>query len=272
MITRRIPSTNEPLPVIGLGTWQCFDVPLSGIPPALPAVLDMHRAHGGRLIDSSPMYGNSEKVIGRLTKTLDRRDDFFYATKVWTTGREAGIKQMQDSMDKMGRSVIDLMQIHNLLDWRTHLKTLRAWKEEGRVRYIGITHYTDDSHQMLEQILREEPLDFVQFNYSIFNRHAEARLLPVAADLGVATLINRPLGVGSAFSNVLGKSIPTWASDYSIHSWSQYFLKFIISHPAVTCVIPATGNPVHMADNAAAGLGEMPDSEGRVRMANYLAG
>jgi diketogulonate reductase-like aldo/keto reductase len=213
------------------------------------------------------MYNLSEKVIGNLTADMPEKDDFFYATKVWIKGREEGIQQMEASMKKMGRQTMDLMQIHNLVDWKTHLKTLRAWKDEGKIRYIGITHYTDDHHEELEKVMRAEPIDFVQFNYSIVNRNAEDRLLPVAAELGVATLINRPFGEGKLFSTVRGEPLPEWAIENGIATWSQYFLKYIISHPAVTCVIPATANPEHELANIKAGDAEV---FGRERMVEEM--
>jgi diketogulonate reductase-like aldo/keto reductase len=266
MLYRTIPSTGERLPVIGLGTWQTFDVRTDKDHPELAAVLNTLYEGGGRLIDSSPMYGNAEEAVGELTAKTRRAEEFFYATKVWTQGRDEGIKQMENSIIKMGRQVIDLMQIHNLLDWETHIRTLRRWKDEGRIRYIGVTHYTDSSHGSLEKLISNESLDFVQFNYSIFSRHAEQRLLPVAAELGVATLINRPLGEGRVFDAVRGKPLPAWTSDYGIHSWSAFFLAFITAHPAVTCVIPATSNPKHMADNISAGTAGAIDEAVRQRM------
>lgn len=253
MIQRNIPSTNEPLSVIGMGTWQTFDVSEHNPPQALTGVLNAMHTAGGRLIDSSPMYGNAETVAGELTQQLSYRDELFYATKVWTTGKDEGIRQMNASLAKIKRTTMDLIQIHNLTDWKTHLKTLRAWKEEGKVRYIGITHYTDSMHCELEEIIKTELIDFVQFNYSAFARHAEQRLLSVAADKGVATLINRPFGEGKHFAAVHNKALPEWAGEHGIHSWSQFFLAYIIAHPAVTCVIPATGNAAHAADNFAAG-------------------
>ncbi|HEY4148930.1 MAG TPA: aldo/keto reductase [Chitinophagaceae bacterium] len=272
MITRPIPSTGEALPVIGMGTWQTFDVAGSSAHPSLQKVLEtMHNA-GGRLIDSSPMYGNSEKVIGDITHNMAARDDFFYATKVWTTGKQEGIRQMESSFHKMKRTTIDLMQIHNLTDWKTHLPVLQQWKQSGKIRYTGVTHYTDSSHDNLEQVIRKEKTDFVQFNYSLLSRHAEKRLLPAAADSGVATIINRPFGEGAYFKKIAGKSLPSWASDYAINSWAAYFLKFIISHPAVTCVIPATASPEHALENFNAGEGALPDAAGRNKMIAWIEG
>ena len=267
MVQRAIPSTGEQLPVIGLGTWQVFDVPPQGEHPLLIQVLEeMHKA-GSTLIDSSPMYGQAEEVTGNLTQASGLAEKFFYATKVWTQGKKEGIKQMQDSFRKMRRSTIDLMQIHNLVDWKTHLETLKAWKAEGKIKYIGITHYTDAMHGELENIISTVPMDFVQFNYSITARAAEKRLLPAAAHHGVATLINRPFGEGALFKIVQGKMLPTWTKEYDINTWSQFFLKFIISHPAVTCVIPATGKPNHAYDNLQAGHGQLPDENARKKMA-----
>jgi diketogulonate reductase-like aldo/keto reductase len=272
MSNRPIPSTNESLPVIGLGTWQAFNVSGQKDLKRLGEVLAIMHSGGGRLIDSSSMYGLAEENIGRLTPSAVFQKDLFYATKVWTRGREEGISQMNDSFRKMGRSVMDLMQIHNLVDWKTHLAILRKWKTEGRVRYIGITHYTDSMHPELERIIRTENIDFVQFNYSILSREAEKRLLPAAAEHGVATIINQPLNEGTVYSRVRGRPLPAWAKEYEINTWTQFFLKFIIGHPAVTTVIPATGNPEHMMENMRSGSGRMPDSKMRERMAAYLKG
>ncbi|PBQ33525.1 aldo/keto reductase [Sphingobacteriaceae bacterium] len=270
MIQRIIPSSGKSLPVIGLGTWQSFDVANASENSELTSVLTELHAQGGKLIDSSPMYGKSEMAIGDLTEKLVFKNDLFYATKVWTNGRDAGVRQMEDSMEKMNRSTMDLMQIHNLTDWKTHLSTLRDWKEKGIIHYIGITHYTDSMHEELEKIIRKEPIDFVQFNYSIDSRHAEKRILDASADNGVATLINRPFGEGRLFQLVKDKQIPEFAKELGIENWSAYFLKFLMSHPAVTCVIPATSNPAHAKDNFTAGNGELPDAATRKRMLTYL--
>lgn len=269
MIIRKIPSSGEELPVIGIGTWKSFDVDQNDYPGLTNVLSAMHEG-GGRLIDSSPMYGKSEKVIGVITSQTPSINDFFYATKVWTTGKEEGIRQMEDSMKKMGRTTMDLMQIHNLTDWKTHLAQLRRWKEEGVIRYIGITHYTDDSHEKLEEIIIAERPDFVQFNYSIESRNAEKRLLDAASDLGVATLINRPFGTGNLFNKVKGKALPAWATEHDINNWSEYFLKYLIAHPAVTCVIPATSNEEHERQNVKAGIGKLPDHAVRKMMIGYL--
>ncbi len=272
MIERSIPSTKEKLPVVGVGTWQTFDVSTPSAKEPLQQVLKTMHQYGGTLIDSSPMYGRSEAVVGDLTAGSELENQFFYATKVWTDGKEAGIRQMNESFRLMRRKTMDLMQIHNLVDWKTHMQTLKEWKAAGKIRYIGITHYTDSMHDELEKIISSVPVDFVQFNYSITARNAEKRLLPAAADHGVATLINRPLGEGSLFAKVRGKALPDWAKDYNIESWGQFFLKFLLSHPAVTCVIPGTSKPEHMADNAKAGLGTLPDTPTRQKMAALMAG
>jgi diketogulonate reductase-like aldo/keto reductase len=270
MLTRPIPQSQEPLPVVGVGTWQTFDI------EAERAALDQRKEvlrilfeAGGRVIDSSPMYGRAEAVVGTLLAEMKAHDKAFLATKVWTSGESAGIRQMNASFSKMQAPVIDLMQIHNLVDWRTHLRTLRAWKAAKRLRYIGITHYTVPSLGDLAAVIRAEPLDFVQLSYSIDVRAAEERLLPLAAERGVAVLVNQPFGSGNLFRQVRGKALPAWAAEFDCASWAQFFLKFILSHPAVTCVIPGTAKPEHARDNVAAGLGRLPDAAQRKRMIAY---
>jgi diketogulonate reductase-like aldo/keto reductase len=271
MLSRTIPSSGELLPIVGLGTWLQFDVGSSaGERKSLLDVLTRMKEKGGRVIDSSPMYGKSEQVIGDLTTELKIADKFFYATKVWTSGKEEGIGQMEMSMKKMRRNTIDLMQVHNLVDWKIHLQTLRHWKEKGKIRYIGITHYTDGAHSQLEQIIRSEKPDFVQFNYSIRGRHAEQRLLATAKDTGVAVIINQPFDSGSLFDLVKGKALPDWARDYAINNWAQFFLKYILSHPAVTCAIPGTSDPNHLVQNMEAAYGLLPDDKVRKMMADYF--
>ena len=271
MRTRPIPSTGEELPVVGLGTWIQFDVGTSEAERApLRKVLQLMAEKGGKVIDSSPMYGNSEEVIGDLTTELGIADRFFYATKVWTSGRERGIRQMQASMRKMRRDTIDLMQVHNLLDWQTHLETLREWKRQERIRYIGVTHHTASSHSRLQDIVESEDIDFVQFNYSIRERHAERGLLDAARENGVAVIINEPYEGGSLFRAVRGMEVPGWAADFDINSWGQFFLKFILSHPAVTCVIPGTSDPEHLVDNMGAGYGRLPDDAIRRKMVQFM--
>ena len=271
MLTRKIPASGEDLPVVGLGTWQTFDVGSSESErKTLKEVLTLMKEKGGKVIDSSPMYGSSEKVVGDLTTELVIQNYFFYATKVWISGKEQGINQMNESFRKMNRDKMDLMQIHNLIDWKTHLKTLRDWKEQGKIRYLGITHYTESAYDNLEEIMKKEKPDFVQFNYSIDLRDAERRLLPAAKDLGIAVLINRPYGGGSLFSRVKGKEIPEWAKEFDINSWGQFFLKFTLSNEAVTCVIPGTSKPKHLVDNMMAGYGSLPDKKTAGRMAEYF--
>jgi diketogulonate reductase-like aldo/keto reductase len=269
MLTRIIPSSGERLPVIGIGTWKTFDVD-AVIYPDLKNVLATMYSAGARVIDSSPMYGKAEKAVGDITAAMPVANDFFYATKIWTTGLLQGIQQIEASMQKMQRSKMDLVQIHNLTDWKTHLPQLRRMKEAGIIRYIGITHYTDASHDELERVLLAEKLDFVQFNYSIASRHAEKRLLKVTASRGIATIINRPFGVGKLFASVNGRALPPWAGELGINSWAAFFLKYILAHPAVTCVIPATGNPEHAADNFIADVGILPDEKMKNKMLEYL--
>ena len=271
MLKRSIHSTGETMPVIGLGTWQVFDV--DGSPEELAQrrdVLQVLFDAGARMIDSSPMYGRSEAVVGTLLSTMKAREKAYLATKVWTRGEAEGIRQMETSMARMQSGAsIDMMQIHNLVDWRTHLKTLRAWKEQGKVRAIGITHYTVPALDELAAIVRSEKIDAVQLVHSIGVRAAEDRLLPLCAEKGVAVIVNQPFGQGSFFRRVKGKALPEWASDMGIASWGQLFLKYIVSHPAVTCVIPGTSRPDNMRDNVAAGFGPMPDATARRRIAAY---
>lgn len=267
-----IPRTGEDLPIIGLGTWQTFDVGLNQ--PArepLKAVLRDFARAGGSVIDSSPMYGNSETVAGDLAVELGVHKQLFLATKVWTSGREAGVRQMEESFRRLRAQRMDLMQVHNLVDYRTHLATLRRWKGEGKVRYIGVTHYTASAYNELARVIAGEELDFVQLNYSLVEREAEKRLLPFAAEKQLAVLVNRPFAEGRLFNRARGKSLPAWATDIGCASWAQFFLKFIISHPAVTCAIPATSKLDHLADNMRAGLEPIPDAKDRDRMARYFA-
>jgi diketogulonate reductase-like aldo/keto reductase len=265
MITRPIPSSGEAMPVIGLGTWQVFDVGADDrARQPLRTVLRELVDAGGRMIDTSPMYGRAEAVTGDLVAELGLRPRVFLATKVWTSGREQGIAQMRRSAELLKSPVLDLIQIHNLLDWQTHLTTLRQMKEAGQVRYIGITHYTTGSLPELARILESEPgIDFVQFGYSLASREAETRLLPVAAARRVATIVNQPFETGSMFSRVRGRALPEWAAEFDCTSWAQLFLKYIIAEPAVTCVIPATASPEHMADDLKGGFGRLPNPQQR---------
>nr|WP_299068545.1 aldo/keto reductase [uncultured Allomuricauda sp.] len=269
--TRIIPSTGEAIPIVGLGTWQTFDVGNSSEKRKIlnQVLVEMNRL-GGTVIDSSPMYGSSEKVVGDLTSMLDFKNKLFYATKVWTSGKQAGIQQMEASMKKMQRTKMDLIQIHNLTDWKTHVKTLKDWKEQGKIRYWGITHYVDSSHSSLEEIIKSERPDFVQFNYSIRSRHAEKSLFDTARKYKTATLINQPYESGSLFRLIKGKELPQWAKEQDINSWGQYFLKFILANENVSCVIPGTSKPHHMIDNMGAGLGKIPDINLRNKMVAHL--
>ncbi|WP_439557893.1 aldo/keto reductase [Dyadobacter sp.] len=271
LMQRNIPSSGEKLPVVGLGSWQQFDVGSSADERnPLRDVLKKMNELGGKVVDASPMYGRAEQVIGDLSAELKLNEQFFFATKVWTNGRQEGIDQMNASLKKMKRTRLDLIQIHNLLDWETHLKTLKDWKAEGKTRYIGITHYTDSAHSRLEQIVKSKSVDFVQFNYSIRSRNAEKSLLNAARDNGVAVLINEPFEQGALFRATKGKQLPDWAADYGIKSWAQYFLKYIISHEAVTCVIPGTSDVKHLVDNLGAATGKLPDANARKMMVKYI--
>lgn len=271
-IRRAIPRSDEMLPVIGLGTYQVFDVGAGESSRA--SVRDVLREFvrlGGSVVDSSPMYGRSEGVVGDVAADLGIQQKLFLATKVWTTGREDGIRQMEQSFQRMRTRRMDLMQVHNLLDWRVHLATLRDWKEQGKVRYIGVTHYTESAYDDLARVLTSQELDFVQLNYSIVEREAEERLLPLAAERRVAVLVNRPFAQAGLFGRVRGKSLPPWADEIGCSTWAQFFLKFVVSHPAVTCAIPATSKAKHLVDNMQAGVGPLPDEATRARMARHVA-
>jgi diketogulonate reductase-like aldo/keto reductase len=273
MLTRAIPSSGETVPAIGMGTWQTFDPPDTGEKSLAPLaeVFRIFHDAGGRVVDSSPMYGKSERVTGLLSERLRINPSLFVATKVWTQGEQAGVRQMERSRAELRRERLELMQVHNLVDWRTHLATLRWWKERGRVRYIGVTHYQRSAFDELERIVRRERIDFVQLPYSVAVREAEQRLLPACADSGVAVLVNRPFEEGALFGSVRGRALPEFATRFA-NTWGQAFLKFIVAHPAVTCVIPATSNPRHMQDNVQAGVGPLPTGEERERLARLVAG
>ena len=271
VIKKTIPSSGERLSVIGLGTSRTFDVDSdNAVTSPLMEVIQAFFDNGGQLIDSSPMYGSAEAVTGALMKQVKNKRDIFTATKVWINGKREGIEQMERSMQRLGVEQIDLMQIHNLRDWKTHIDTLVDWKAEGRIRYIGITTSHGRFHDELEKILQQLPLDFVQFSYNILNRTVEQRLLPIAREKGIATLINRPYQRGSLFRKVKGKPLPAWVAEFDCSSWGQFFLKFIAAHPAVTCIIPATSKLKHMVDNMAAGYGRLPDEPTRQRMIRLI--
>ena len=265
---RVLPQGTVKLPKIGLGTWQTFD---AGNDSAARAPLrEVLKLLDGNVVDSSPMYGSSESVAGDLIAELKLRERLFIATKVWTSGREDGIAQMETSFKRLRVKVMDLMQVHNLLDVATHTKTMQAWREQGRIRHLGITHYTASAYTEVERWLKTGAYEFVQINYSLGERDAEKRLLPLAAERKVNVIINRPFAGSSLFGQTKGKQLPPWAAELGITSWAQYFLKWVVSHPAVTCAIPGTGRPDHMRDNLAAGRGPFPDAAARERMAEYF--
>lgn len=271
MLKRPIPRTGEPLPVVGVGTWQTFDVEADAPERAeLKEVLRLLVEGGGSVVDSSPMYGEAERVVGDLTAQLRLREKLFFATKVWTSGRESGIRQMESSFRLMRAQRMDLMQVHNLQDVAVHAKTLREWKDAGRIRYLGITHYHSGAYNQLERLVKSREWDFVQFNYSMAEREAEARLLPACAEAGVAVIANRPFSMGSLFPRVKGKPLPAWAAEFDCASWAQFFLKYILSHPAVTCAIPGTSRVAHLTDNLQGGVGRLPDARMRRRMVEHL--
>ncbi len=267
LIQRAIPSSGELLPVIGMGTSRTFDT--EGDPASLATLQEVLQAFfdgGGTVIDSSPMYGNSESRVGDVLRALPQRPKLFAATKVWTTGRQQGIAQMEESARRMNVERFDLIAVHNLQDWQTHLETLKNWKAEGKVRYIGITTSHGRDHEEFLQVMRTQPLDFVQFSYNIEDRAAERELLPVAAERGIATMINRPYQRGALFTRSRGKELPALAAELDCSSWGQFYLKYILGHPAVTCIIPATASVHHMVDNMRANFGRLPDARQRAEM------
>jgi diketogulonate reductase-like aldo/keto reductase len=273
LAARTIPADDRRLPVIGLGTWQTFDVGSDTTARAgLGDLLARFAELGGAVVDSSPMYGSSESVVGDLAAQHGLRERLFLATKLWTQGRAAGVAQMEESLRRMKTPRIELMQIHNLVDWQQHLPTLRAWKAEGRIRYIGISHYTAAAYADVEAVLRSEQLDFLQINYSLLEQESALRLLPLAADRGVAVIANRPFAEGALFQRVKDRALPTEAAAFGCDSWAQLFLRWILAHPAVTCVIPASSKRAHLEDNMAAGLGPMPgfaEQKALARMAGF---
>jgi diketogulonate reductase-like aldo/keto reductase len=270
MATRKIPASGDEIPVIGMGSSDTFDVGTDGMKRAvLQGVLRNLVEAGGSVIDTSPMYGSAESVLGDLIDELRLGPKLWLATKVWTRGREAGARQIDASFARLRTKKLDLLQIHNLLDWREHVPTLRALQASGKVRYSGITHYRADAHAELERVLGAEKFDWVQVNYSLAEPEAAARLLPFCQDKGIAVMVNRPFADGALFARVRGKPLPSWAAEAGCESWGQFFLRYVIAHPAVTCVIPATSKPQHMIDNAAAGRAPLPDAGQRERMRAY---
>lgn len=272
-LTRSVPSTGEKLPVIGLGSAVTFDV-RPGSPQLKPLgeVLALFVKHGGKVIDSSPMYGNAEGVIGDLAAKSHLRNSLFIATKVWTKGKQEGSAQMQRSLERFRTSKIDLIQVHNLADVETQMGSLREWKAKGQIRYTGITYSEDRGFGEVERIMRSQKPDFVQINYSLVDRGAAQRILPLAQELRMAVIINRPFGGGGVLRSIAAKPLPAWTAEFDCHSWAQFLLKWIVAHPAVTCVIPATNNPQHLEDNMAAGVGRLPDAKTRQRMASLFVG
>ena len=272
MITRAIPSSGEAIPVVGMGTSRTFDTPDDADSIALlKQVMQSFFANGGKVIDSSPMYGNAESRVGDVIRGMEQQPPVFAATKVWTTGKDAGIAQMEESARRMAVDTFDLIAVHNLQDWETHMATLKDWKEQGKVRYIGITTSHGRSHDEFIKVMKTEPIDFVQFSYNIMDRAAEESLFPVAQEQGIATMINRPYQRGSLFAKTRGKDLPDVAADIDVDSWGQFFLKFILAHPGVTSIIPATSKVHHMDDNMKANLGRVPDSDQREEMLRVFA-
>ncbi len=271
VMRRKIPASGELLPVVGLGTSGVFDVePTAENLATRGEIVDLMVERGASVIDTSPMYGRAEDVVGRVAEDLGVRDRLFFATKVWTRGREEGLAQMEESFRLLRTETIDLMQVHNLVDTRTQLRSIRELTEAGRIRYSGITHYRVSEHDDLADVIDAERPDFVQLNYSIVTRAAADRLLPLAADRGVAVIVNRAFEDGDLFRAVRGRDVPEWAVEAGIESWGQFFLKYVLAHPAVTCVIPGTSKPRHMRDNLGAGTGALPDAALRRRMVSFI--
>jgi diketogulonate reductase-like aldo/keto reductase len=270
LVARAIPSTGEKIPTIGVGTWQTFDVGDDAVARApLKEVLSLLAGAGGRVVDSSPMYGASESVLGDLAAELGIRDKLFVATKIWVRGRDEGVRQMERSFERLRLTRMDLMQVHNLQDVAVHTRTLLDWKHSGRIRYLGITHYASSAYAEIERLLKTGQYDFLQINYSLGERESENRLLPLAQNRRIAVIANRPFAEGAMFRRVRGKALPEWTGELGIASWAQYFLKWTLGHPAITCAIPGTAKPEHMADNLAAGYGAMPDAGQRRRMLEH---
>ena len=267
---RPIPSSGESIPVIGMGTWITFDVRMPDARERRVAVMQAFFDRGGGLVDSSPMYGEAEAVIGYCLKRIENDQALFSATKIWTPGPVRAAHQMADSLELWGLDRLDLQQVHNLVDWRTHLETLKQWKAAGRIRYLGITTSHGRRHTEFERVMRGQPLDFAQFTYNIADRQAEQRLLPLAAERGIGVIANRPFRGGALFNYVQGKPLPPWAGEIDCQNWAQFFLKFIVSHPAVTCAIPATTRVDHMHENMGAAYGRLPDAAMRVKMIRYF--
>lgn len=272
IIRRPIPSSSEEIPVVGLGTWQTFDVgDEEEERTALGRVLRSFVELGGTVVDSSPMYGSSQTVLGDVATRTGLLDELWVATKVWTRGEADGRSQMEASMSELRRSRIELMQVHNLVDADVHLDTLEAWKGRGRFRYIGITTSSRRQYREMEALMDDERLDFIQVNYSLTEREAAQRVLPKARERGIAVMLNRPFAGGGLFRRFVGRPLPSWASEIDASAWSQIFLKYVLSHPAVTVAIPATSDPEHLRENMAGGTGRLPDPEIRRRMEDLVS-
>lgn len=272
LLTRAIPNTDERLPVVGLGTWQAFDIAPGGPEwDQAREALRVFSAAGGRVVDSSPMYGRAEAAVGALSAELGLRSGLFLATKVWTRGREAGLRQMEDSRRLLQAETIDLMQVHNLLDLETHLATLRDWKAAGRIRYLGVTHYHEGAYDALEAAMTRHRLDFIQINASVAERESEARILPLAQERGMGVIVNRPFAGGDLFARVRRLPLPGWAAEIGASSWAQVMLKYVLSNPAVTCAIPGTRNPRHVLDNLGAATEPLPDEAQRRRIVEAIS-
>jgi aryl-alcohol dehydrogenase-like predicted oxidoreductase len=270
-LIRKIPATGEGLPALGLGTAVTFDVGNDTAKRApLPEVVRRFVAAGGRLIDTAPSYGASEEIVGEIVRAQKLRDKVFLSTKVGASSMAEGQEQLDTSVRLLGEG-IDLIEVHNLRDWKSQLARLRDWKAAGRIRYLGVTHYNERSLDAMIRLVLQEKLDFIQINYSVGEREADAKLLPLCQERGVAVLVNRPFARAGLFRTVRDKPLPGWAAEFDCASWAQFFLKFIVSNPAVTCVLPATSNPNHVLDNMGAGLGRQPDAAQRKRMADYFA-
>lgn len=273
LVTRAIPSSGEALPIVGLGTWQAFDIAPGGSDwDEAREALRVFAQGGGKVVDSSPMYGRAEAAVGRLSAELDLRPRLFLATKVWTRGRDAGAAQMAESRRLLRADAIDLMQVHNLLDLDAHMPTLRAWKAAGRIRYLGVTHYHAGAYDALEAAMRRYDPDFIQINASVAERESEDRILPLARERGIAVLVNRPFAGGEAFARVRRLPLPAWADEIGAASWAQVLLKYVLANPAVTCAIPGTRNPRHVLDNLGAATGPLPDPAQRKRIVEAVAG
>jgi len=271
VLMRKVPKSGESLPAVGIGSSRTFDVTSDTDRAQVREVMRVFSDLGGRVVDTSPMYGSAESAIGEAAAQLGIGSRLFLATKVWTSGREAGIEQAQESMRRMRTKRLDLIQVHNLLDVETHLTWLGEWKKAGQVRYLGVTHYRADAQGALEKYVAAKRVDFVQLNYSIAEREAEQSLLPAAISSGTAVIVNRPFAASGLFDRIRERPLPEWSAEFDAATWAQFFLKYILAHPAVTCVIPATRNPKHAADNMAAGRGRLPDEKMRRRMVEFVA-